>query len=148
MTLEEQKLAVCEKLPELIRRDISRKIYTMKPEIQRIKIAEACGWKNVHWYEDNAGPPILSGEPPPTYKKRHRYDSTVPDYLNDLNAIREAENILSYEQRQKYWKELFLILTRSEGSVIFENKHIFHLIHASAAQRVEAFLRAIDMWDN
>ena len=64
----------------------------MNPEKQRIKIAEACGWKGI-------SPEYLTGYAPwrPTpYSERVMGDlesiplEPLPDYLNDLNAIHDA----------------------------------------------------------
>ena len=117
----------------------------MTSEQQTIKIAEACGWKNVHWYEDNAGPPILCGDPPPTHKKRHRYDTTVPDYLIDLNVMREAEFILTHSQEMSYLSHLRSILCYPSTGRI--SRHMAcSLYHASAAQKAEAFLKTLGLW--
>jgi len=54
------------------------------------------------------------------------------DYCNDLNAMHEAEKLLTYKQFEDYLMELL--------GVIHEP------ILASARQRAEAFLRTLDKW--
>jgi hypothetical protein len=80
-----------------------------------IAIAEACGWK-----EESFGPSW--------------YESVtkMPDYCNDLNAMHEAEKILSDQQASAYITTLCL-------EVQPEPK----LYHATARQRAEAFLRTL-----
>jgi len=67
----------------------------MTPEAQRIAIADFCGWTDVNFYEDNAGPGFWNGYPPVklVMDKNGEWDiskachhTTLPDYLNDLNA--------------------------------------------------------------
>jgi hypothetical protein len=93
----------------------------MKPEAQRIAIAEACGWRNssdgIWWM--HASNDLAFRKP--------------PDYLNDLNAMHEAEGTMGHETATTYnaWVRR-LVLNWSW--------------HATAAQRAEAFLRTIGKW--
>lgn len=92
----------------------------MNPEQQRIAIAEACGWEPIpegHFHPDN---PI---------------GQTMPDYLNDLNAMHEAEKVLTNEQLEVYCNILHK-----------PNHGVYWAIHATASQRAEAFLRTIGKW--
>ena len=94
----------------------------MTPEQQRIAIAEACGWTTKHkglWVE------------------RLQTYAALPDYLNDLNAMHEAEKVLKGGMRSKYDAELTLICSR-DYNFIWES---------TASQRAEAFLRTIDKWE-
>jgi hypothetical protein len=93
----------------------------MTPDAQRIAIAEACGWKPLFISRDLNGNPFPGQDVP-------------PDYLNDLNAMHEAEMVLNYND-----------LDDMEESVSFH----FGVVpfHATAAQRAEAFLRTIDKWE-
>ena len=101
----------------------------MTPEQQRIAIAEACGW-TVHpknkWV---VIPPNSPHSVQPLY--------TLPDYLNDLNAMHEAEKVLKGGMRSKYDAELTLICSR-DYNFIWES---------TASQRAEAFLRTIGKWE-
>mgnify|MGYP003453876204 CR=1 FL=1 len=91
----------------------------MTPEQQRMAIAEACGWKMVE--QDVAGHPD------------NPFFSTIPDYLNDLNAMHEAEKlrIIGTEHESDYCMYLY------------ENAH---QCFATAAQRTEAFLKTLNLW--
>jgi hypothetical protein len=94
----------------------------MNPEQQRIAIAEACGWE-----------PIPEGY----YHPDNPIGQTMPDYLNDLNAMREAEASLfgtNYWVACKYER----LITRMASSWAW---------HATASQRAEAFLRTIGKWE-
>jgi len=110
----------------------------MDPIKQRIAIAEACGWK-----------PINMGSLPTAWKHpttpanvdvgrldviNSRY---LPDYLNDLNAMHEAEKVLGKPLCYHYVDHLPKHL---------EGRTNFALAHATAAQRAEAFLRTLNLW--
>ncbi len=84
----------------------------MTSESQRIAIAEACGW----------------------YQPKHTFAwlSDVPDYLNDLNAMHEAEKVLKGKQIDIY-REYF---HSSENYGMF----------STAAQRAERFLKVLGLW--
>lgn len=103
----------------------------MKPEQQRIAIAEWCGWM---WYDGWHHVTDKREEP--------------PDYLNDLNAMHEAESKI--ELPEAYASRLGPILLR-DGVV--SNLHgttmwSFAFAHAAAAQRAEALLRTIGKWED
>jgi hypothetical protein len=109
----------------------------MKPELQRIAIAEACGWV----FRDGgnfAGVAQKLVEPPHgrlTHIMTHKAAiRSTPDYLNDLNAMHEAEKTLDYND-----------LNDMEESVSFH----FGVtpFHATASQRAEAFLRTVGKWE-
>ena len=92
----------------------------MNPEQQRIAIAEACGWLKVHGHS-------VAG---------------IPDYLNDLNAMHDAEDWIPHHLSHiDYWQKgygrfqtLLAELTITPYS-------------ATASQRAEAFLRTIGKWE-
>ena len=101
----------------------------MKPEQQRIAIAEACGWEPLpegHFHPDN---PI---------------GQTMPNYLFDLNAMHDAEKVL--KQRWSNYCEKLLEIVEPEPRSL-EVCHYWNLLHATASQRAEAFLRTIGKWE-
>jgi hypothetical protein len=103
----------------------------MNPEQQRIVIAEACGFYDIAngygWVEFKGGQLL---------KK-------LPDYLHDLNAMHEAEKVLSrgedYNQTGGFGRYKTAL-----AEVCDEQ----HPIDATAAQRAEAFLRTIGKWED
>ena len=99
----------------------------MKPEQQRIKIAEACGWKNIKMGMN--GITLLGG-----IGGRRK---PIPDYLNDLNAMHEAEKVLDIVVERGEYREYLSFITGGE----------VEMIYATAAQRAEAFLRTLDKWE-
>lgn len=116
----------------------------MTPQAQRIAIAKACGWKDAR-----LGYGALPMGIPPEGGKRFPFPDPhdvadylkpyhgLPDYPNDLNAMHEAEKVLTDKQVNAYVTTLCLEV-QPEPS----------LWNATAAQRAEAFLRAIGKWDS
>ena len=95
----------------------------MKTEKQRIAIAEACG-KNVEMYENG-----IEGF------LQFCYNSKIPDYLNDLNAMHKAEKQLEAEDNHAY------------GCYCFELYEKYgNTVSLTAAQRAEAFLKTLNLW--
>lgn len=98
----------------------------MTDEQMRIKIAEACGWIHHHMRPSETE----------RHQKKWYYLSDLPDYLNDLNAMHEAEKVLKGGMRSKYDAELTLICLR-DYNFIWES---------TARQRAEAFLKTLNLW--
>jgi hypothetical protein len=88
----------------------------MTQEEQRTAIAEACGWKT-------------------GYRDAVSSVTALPNYLNDLNAMHEAEKVLTSEQVTSYVYSLESMNERWSTPAF-----------ATAAQRAEAFLRTIGKW--
>ena len=106
----------------------------MTPEQQRIAIAEACGWTGFN--PDNIPDCLQYTAKAPSGKW-----GLIPDYLNDLNAMHEAENVLTDEQDSEYSESLELVVGARWGA---NNAcDMKRLRSATAAQRAEAFLRTI-----
>jgi hypothetical protein len=115
----------------------------MTPEQQRVAIAEACGWtnvaprivKNVKHQGDN----ILVG----TWSD----NGWIPDYLNDLNAMHDAEQMLwRVDWSHRYVFNDHLANTIKGRPVNRNEWDAETLLDATAAQRAEAFLRTIGKW--
>jgi hypothetical protein len=92
------------------------------------RIAEACGWR---WYQgyrwkDSSGLSAFAWD--------------IPDYCTDLNAMHEAERVLTKAQ----WQEFVDHLAKGWGSVSDAWKDV---CHATARQRAEAFLRTLGKWE-
>tara|TARA_R110000744_G_scaffold84003_1_gene164556 strand:- start:310 stop:633 length:324 start_codon:yes stop_codon:yes gene_type:complete len=105
----------------------------MEKQEQRIAIAEACGykfkWCPYHGFDSwhNEGGICINNT--------GLGGRGFPDYLNDLNAMHEAEKVLAGEDRFTYWHKLNDIVL---GTV--------HVAFATAAQRAEAFLKTLNLW--
>src|SRR5690348_10523862 len=100
----------------------------MTDEQMRVAIAEACGWillPSGYWLS-----PRKTKESP-----RGELFNGPLDYLNDLNAMREAE------------KTLYGMQTHSYALKLGPCEIPFSVAHASARQRAEAFLRTLGKWD-
>ena len=116
----------------------------MNREKQRIAIAEACGivgpfdnrW--IKEYEEEGGDSYgFTG-----FEKGELV--FIPDYLNDLNAMHEAEKVLSRGEHY-YQTGGFGLYVENLGLVRCGR---LHLIEATAAERAEAFLRTIGKWED
>ena len=115
----------------------------MTPEQQRIAIAEACGWKNV-----DAGAGRVWG-----FTTRHKGTPSesdvcvdVPNYPFDLNAMHEAEKVLTQDQMIDYSRHVGKSVT-SHLPASRAAWMDFQLINVTASQRAEAFLRTIGKWE-
>jgi hypothetical protein len=104
----------------------------MTDEKINIAIAEACGWTGFN--PDNIPDCLQYTARAPSGKW-----GLIPDYCNDLNAMHEAEKILSDESHADYACELVKTIRR--------NGEWFESVSATAAQRAEAFLRTINKWE-
>lgn len=108
----------------------------MTPEQQRIAIAEACGYTNVAprivKNVKNEGDDITVGI--------WSDDGWVPDYLNDLNAMHEAEMILTKLQRMIYVNILW------EKCSIAKADPYDWSVSSKPTLRAEAFLHTIGKW--
>lgn len=102
----------------------------MNKEQQRIAIAELCGWKllsNNRWTRPNG-----------CY-------ADVPDYLNDLNAMAEAEHFvfgLEWSGHWFRWEHVVAEMAKQRGSMPLT----VWIAKMSASQRAEAFLRTMGKW--
>ena len=123
----------------------------MTPEKQKIAIAEACGWQPVlsaerdhdkHVWCNLNGGKLWRGARLGTMRRG------LPDYLNDLNAMHEAENMLTDEQHKEFRRQLKYVCgtggsTEEELSIILRAR-----FSATARQRAEAFLKTIGKWED
>ena len=100
-------------------------------------IAEACGFKYVAlglgWKH------ITGGE----------MQCRIPDYYNDLNAMHDAENTLTDENREKYATFLSQIFTAPSKKAWWDlsAKETFEIVTATAKQKAEAFRKTLGRWE-
>ena len=110
----------------------------MTQEKQRIAIGIACGLtniaplvvKNVTHQGDDRTVGISSDS------------GWVPDYLNDLNACHEMEKVLMEKGVKAWWSYVAFINRHNPRPFGTETA-----VHATAAQRCEAFLRTLGLWE-
>lgn len=104
-------------------------------EIQiRIAIAEACGWKVCPQNKWLVIPPNSPHSVQPL--------NTLPDYCNDLNAMHEAEGTMDAPQYSNFTDHLYDAECERQ-----KDTKKWRWLSATAAQRAEAFLRAIGKWE-
>lgn len=128
----------------------------MTPEAQRIAIAEACGWtretrrmyagaRNVEGWGKNQHLELGDRDRDFTISP-----NAFPDYLNDLNAMHVAERALKDQQQDAYidWLlQCIVVPAEAEFGVTFSDTDtMWVVLHSTAAQRAEAFLRTIGKW--
>jgi hypothetical protein len=124
----------------------------MTPNEQRIAIATACGWKC-------AGHPQQL-EATEGYNFGYQFvinpdgqlvtHNSIPDYPADLNACHEMEQVLSGEQKEQFI--FWLNHLHPSADIHYAEKKrdlrldVFDLVHTTASQRAEAFLRTLGLW--
>ena len=101
----------------------------MTLEQMRIKIAEACGWSRV------TGSYLDVYKTPTGIGPRGGDIVKLPNYPYDLNACHEMEKVL--RKRPLLWQKYVDTLN--------ETLSIDDAIHATAAQRCEAFLKTLEL---
>ena len=117
----------------------------MTAEKQRIAIAEACGWKLILadcWEKDGRYAGVCGR---PDYAQ-------LPDYLNDLNAMHEAEKVL--RSQGQFGEYTFTLAGLNDAAwkhganfarIAWESM-LFRVAQSTAAERAEAFLRTLNLW--
>jgi len=86
------------------------------------RIAEACGWRDLA-IEGGSG--FYKG-----FDNGAELRPDLPDYVNDLNAMHEAEKVLTQKQRDEY-------------------RHwLCPDIFSTARERAEVFLKTLGKWED
>jgi len=91
-------------------------------------IAEAVGWES-----ETSGP------------SWYEYETKMPNYAGCLNAMHEAEKMLTGKQRIIYADQLCIIWTGRDDRAV---PTWFWITEATARQRAEAFLRTLGKWED
>lgn len=117
----------------------------MSPEKQRIAIAKACGWLDIQRGSRRGtrtpnGNTLWATKDTPSINYPREY-SIVPDYLNDLNELHEAEGILYSRGIQDNWREVDRY--RQLLSEAIGEQDIFN---ADAPTRAKCFLKTLNLW--
>ena len=126
---------------------------TMTAEAQIIAIAEACGWHTIVSPDDPLFMRLINPEgfTSASWSRKEKltiasYLFKVPAYLEDLNAMHEAEKALHELPDgtfQRYLRTLEEVVTRDIKGWSRASEMV---IVATARQRAEAFLRTLTLW--
>jgi hypothetical protein len=117
----------------------------VSPEAQRIAIAEYRGWKSwpavkingiIHEVETWVAPCYVSDFHPETPHAGCVAGTRPPDYLRDLNAIREVIAGLPEREVFEVTSEVYKVCNRDGTWIIL----------VTARQLSEAFLRTLGLW--
>ncbi len=111
----------------------------MNKVLQRIAIAESQGWKHDICNVGKHGTK-MSGWWMPCGAFTTDINM-LPDYCNDLNAMHEAETVMTDQQRTSYLDKLYEVC--NPHSMLNDD---WNLTCATAAQRAEAFLKTLNLW--
>ena len=110
----------------------------MNPEKQRIAIAKACGWTQYilngeeYWWNDELNR---------TLPENDDGMRDCPDYLHDLNAMHDAEEILYSRGIHDNWNEVDRY-RRLLSEYVGEDD----IFNADAETRAKAFLKTLNLW--
>ena len=107
----------------------------MSPDAQRVAIAEACGFINVRmWNESCIASMGINA------KGEYWGSLGVSDYLNDLNAMHEAERAIGLHSDNFRGR----MLRRSWGTytAFLDSRFL------TASERAQALLMTINKWEN
>lgn len=115
---------------------------------QRIAIALACGWKrDKREFGQDPCKFFIDGWITGFPYSQQMFFRNSPDFLNDLNAMHEAERILTHSQYRKYAEILYFMaygVERKRPKIIGASRAV---LSATAAQRAEAFLKTLGLWE-
>jgi hypothetical protein len=131
----------------------------MKPEEQRIAIAEACGWKFIpEYYHGEDQPPEFTTVTPEGKHLCGHY----PDYLNDLNTAHAAVlelvggdigRDLDARHRLRVFVRLLMVETNPRYAPdwpdcdSYSSFSVLHLMLGLSADKIcEALLRTLNLW--
>ena len=114
----------------------------MTEQEMRIAIAEACGWRNVQPNPVRGIIPLAGTIKPGGVSDANNPPFGIPDYLNDLNAMHEAEKVLDQNQKNRYLNILHGICLPEDYDELDDD---FNWCTATARQRAEAFVETLNL---
>jgi len=132
----------------------------MSPEAQRIAIAEACGWTNIHKFNKwKEGGPASTRDGDIVGDFGEQTRSHLPNFLGCLNAIHEAEKALTDHQYSVFWDKVedLQLEALPIGDLKTPSGESFGIavpvgqtrsLSATAAQRAEAMIKTLNKWDD
>jgi len=127
----------------------------MTPEQINTKIAEVLGFTDIH--NPGRGDKLFCLSPKTweqvewygLYERNGRNDYMgLPRFTTNLNAMHEAEKVLADPQTDTYLDMLAQVCGHQYKPGSERNEHLFWCWNATASQRAEAFLRALNKWED
>lgn len=122
----------------------------MTQQEKRIKIAQACGFKPLAFVQPKRGEFILEQNNFRRWKKAGKtfHTEDLPDYFNDLNAIHGAVASKGLAYDTTHEKNLADVCDAGDPATDWWESTTYRgfLIHATAAQRAEAFGKTLNLW--
>lgn len=116
----------------------------MNSEKQRFAIAEECGWRR---HPDDSQVFVRPGMEPNSVRGIVGANTLrLPDYINDLNAMHQAEKVLASREDCDRFQNLLLLAKPGPADAQCAAER--WTWHATAAHRAEAFLRTIGKWED
>lgn len=120
----------------------------MTPQAQRIAIATACG---LGWKPEWSDSGYTSWEEYVARCGIEVLNEHIPDYLEDLNAMHEAEQLIDKlpVDTRSLWLDTLAVCckwpdVKNAAELRFETQYL--CARATASQRAEAFLRTLGLW--
>lgn len=110
----------------------------MTQDEKQIAIAEACGATNIKHQPFGV---IRCDFPGWSYR-------IMPDYFGSLDAMHEAEKVFAdnSQQAHRFLDALITEVRKEEPDPSTNAAAVFFIVHATAAQRAEAFGRTLNLW--
>lgn len=120
----------------------------MKANKQQMVIAEMCGWREAFPKHSPPHPETKRGGILLPYywvnEINHARALQLPDYLNDQNAIYDAEEHFTYNQLLEYTHNLAVVHLKAAN----RNDWTYDaFVHIPANERAEALLKTIGKWE-
>lgn len=134
-------------LPNLMSDTKPTSFSSLTPHQVNTLIAVECGWTDINFYEDNAGPGFWNGYPPVTIGAgkdnewiavKAEHHKPLPSYFTDLNACAAMRATLTEEEEVMQYCEC---LNEACGAGSEIGKPSFVVYFATAPHHCEAFLR-------
>lgn len=119
----------------------------LTPEEQRIKVAELCGLTVQECKEQPGEYYVWNEERNKQLAKEGSSDDGMlnfPDYLNDLNAMHEAVMAVDNFGFWLRYTSWLMLIVYPPNKHIGEQDRLFRVYNATAAQRAEAFVLALE----
>jgi hypothetical protein len=104
-------------------------------------VAECCGWKHAGAHLD------YGWQSPHWHGPKGECQLVLPDYANDLNAMQAAEELLLADGYLSWdYAENVCRIVATQQNPGGKPSSRFQILHATARQRAEAFLRTLGKW--